>query len=78
MCCFEQILEVAPNKTTAVQSLTSILTNHPSKMNKTYWALLVSKDEFISNILLLTPTHRHTSVCWPAKTYQLCLMFDVV
>ena len=55
-CCF---------KTAAVQLLTSYLTNHPSKTNKTCWALLVSKDD----ILLWTPKHEQTSVDWLAKTY---------
>ena len=33
-----------------------------------------SMDELIWNFLLWTPTHEHTSVGWPAKTYiyQLC------
>ena len=36
---------------------------------------LWSKDEFISNALLWTTTHGHTSVSQPAKTYihQLCM-----
>ena len=34
-CCFEQILEEAPYKTTAIQQLAYHLTNHSSKMNKT-------------------------------------------
>ena len=33
--CFEQILGVTPNKTAAVWPLTSFLTNHLSKINKT-------------------------------------------
>ena len=37
---FEQILEAAPHKTAVVQPLTSYLINHPSKTNKTWWALL--------------------------------------
>ena len=37
--CFEQILEAIPNKTAAVQPLTSHLKNHPSKTNKTSRAL---------------------------------------
>ena len=33
-----------------------------------------SKNKFISNVLQWTPTHGHTSVGWPIKTYihQLC------
>ena len=37
-CCFEQIVEAALYKTAAVQLCSSHFTNHPSKMNKTYWA----------------------------------------
>ena len=40
VCCFEPIPEAAPHKTAVVWPLTSHHTNHPSKMNKTYWALL--------------------------------------
>ena len=36
MCCFKQILEATLDKTEAVWPLTSYLTNHLSKMNKTY------------------------------------------
>ena len=38
--CFEQIPEAAPNKVAVVWPLTSCLTNHQSKINKTGWALL--------------------------------------
>ena len=71
-CCFEQILEAASYKTATVQPLTSHLTNHPSKTSKTYcWK---SKHGLISNDLLFTFTHAHTSVDWAANTYsnQLC------
>ena len=36
----EQILEVTPNETTAIQPLTTHLKNHWSQLNKTYEALL--------------------------------------
>ena len=39
-CYLEQILEAAPYKTAAVRPLTTYLTNHPSKTNKTWRALL--------------------------------------
>ena len=39
--CFEQIPEAATYKTVALQPLTSHFTNHPSKMNKTCWTLLL-------------------------------------
>ena len=35
VCCFEQILEATPNKTAVVWTLTSHLTDNPSKTNKT-------------------------------------------
>ena len=58
-------------QTADVCLLTSYLTNHPSKMNKTCWR---SKNKLIIDILLWTPTHGHTSVGHPEKTniYQLC------
>ena len=70
-CCFKQILEAAHNKTSAVEPLTSHLTNHPDKQ---VWCCRRSKDEFISDVLLWTTTHGHTSVNWSASTYihQLC------
>ena len=37
--CFEQILEVAPDKTIAVQPLISHLTDYPCKKSKTFWTL---------------------------------------
>ena len=41
MCCFEQNLEAMTHRTAAVKPLTSHLTNHPSKTNKTYRVQLV-------------------------------------
>ena len=38
--CFKQILESTPYKTATLGQLTSDFTNHPSQMNKTFWALL--------------------------------------
>ena len=61
----EQILEAAHHKTTAVQSLTSHLKNHPKHVGH-FWR---SKDEFISDIFLLFSTHGHASVGQSAKTY---------
>ena len=66
VCRFEQILERAPNNIAAVQPLTSHLTNYPRKTNKTGCR---SKDKLTSDILLWTPTHGHTNVSRPAKTY---------
>ena len=67
-CCmlFKQILEAASHKKATVWPLTSLLTNHPTKMTKTCWR---SKDKLISDILQWTPTHGHTSVGQPTKTY---------
>ena len=45
MYSFEQILEVAPYKTTAIRLPPSYLTNDPIKTSKTCWELLRSKDE---------------------------------
>ena len=69
-CCFKQILEATPYKSTAVQPFTSHLTNH-SRHAGHCWR---SKDEFISNVFLWTPTHGHTSIGQPVKSYihQLC------
>ena len=39
-CCFEQILEATTHKTADALPLTSYLTNHQSKTNKTWGALL--------------------------------------
>ena len=40
-CCFEQILEAAPNKTVAVRPLTSLFISHPNKTRKICWLLPV-------------------------------------
>ena len=73
-CYFEQILEAEPHKTVFVQSLIYHLTNHPSKMNKTYWVLLEKQRQTHKRCFLWTPTHGRTSVGWPAEIYihQLC------
>ena len=67
-CCFEQILEVTIYKTIVVQPLTSHLTNHPSKMNKTYRK---NKEKLINIVLLWAPTHGPTIVGQSAKTFHL-------
>ena len=55
----EQILEATPDETTAIRLLPSHLPNYPNKTNKTCGILLKKKkkDEFISDILLSSPTH---------------------
>ena len=56
----------------AVQPLTAHLRNHPSKTNTTYWWR--SKNELISDVLLLSPTHGLDSIGRPARAYlhKLC------
>ena len=58
-----------PHKVVTLQSLTSRLTNHPSKTSKTYWALREKQGQLISNILLWSPTHGYTHVGWSPKSY---------
>ena len=72
MCYFEQILEATPHKTAAVWSLTSHLTNHPSKTNKT-WETLLEKQKW-THEQHWPPTHGCASDDQPAKIYihQLC------
>ena len=67
MCLFLESQESAPQKNVLPQ-------NYQSKTKKTCWALLESKDQLISYILLWTSSHGHTCVGWPAKIYiyQLC------
>ena len=43
MWCFEQIQEATSHKTASARPLSSHLTNHPSKMNKTCWPQLEKK-----------------------------------
>ena len=75
ICYFERILEAAPHKTAAVQPLTSCLANHSSKTKKHAGSCWRSKDKYISNILLRTPTHGHTGLGQAARIYlyQLCV-----
>ena len=65
---FQHILEASPSKTATVRSLTSHLTNDPSKTIKIYWTL-VRKDKLLSDVLLWTPTCEHTNVSRSAKLY---------
>ena len=50
-CCFEQVLEVARDKTAAVRPLASHLANHPSRTNKTC-RYLRNKDGRMGSVLL--------------------------
>ena len=69
ICCFEQILEVTLKKIAVVRILTSHLVNHIRKANKTRLPFLEKYDELIINIFKWIPTHGHTSVGRPTKTY---------
>ena len=68
-CCFEQIFEAAFSKTAIVRPLTSNLTNHTSKTNKTYPGG-EPENELVSDIFLWSLTYGLSSVGWPAKTYM--------
>ena len=62
--CLEQIVEATPNKRAVVPPLDSQITNDLNNCWK-------SKDEFISDMLLWTPTHGCARVGQPAKTSAL-------
>ena len=70
-CCFEQILEATPNKTAAVQPLTSHLKGHSRHVGH----CCRIKDKLISNILQWIPTYGHASDSQQARTHlhQLCV-----
>ena len=74
MCCFDHILEAAPHKTAAVQWFTSHFTNPPIRWTIREGHSWKSKDELISDVLIWTPTHGHTSFDTPTRFYihQLC------
>ena len=57
-CCFKQILETSPYKTTVVQPLTAHHSNHLSKMSKIGWW---NKNKLVSGI------HLWTHQCWPTR-----------
>ena len=70
--CFEQILEAAAFETASVQSLISqTMQIRWARHGGLCWR---SKDEPISEILLWTLTHEHTSVgqLWKSCIHQLC------
>ena len=71
---FEEILKATHYKTTAETSLTSHLTNHPSKTNKKCWAQL-EKQGWAHEWLSSVDSHTRTHKCWStSKIYihQLC------
>ena len=65
--------EVAPSKTAAVRPLISHLINQPRRRGYARLYCWI-RDELMSDVLLQTTTHRHTSVGRQAKTNirQLC------
>ena len=56
-CSFKQILEAAPYKTATVRPLTS----HQATI------------QLRTNVFWYIPTHGHSSIGWPAKTYKSSL-----
>ena len=72
---FEKIQEAAYHKTAAEQPLPSHLTNHSrrSRLAENYRR---SQDQFISDVLLWTPTHGQTSVIRSERTYTYQLSAD--
>ena len=74
VCYFEKNPGSSTQRNNSCKAISPHLTNHPSKTNKSCWSPM-RKNKLISNIPLWTPTHRHTSVDWIAKTYihQLCV-----
>ena len=66
MCYSEQILEETTHKTAAVQPLTSHLTNHSNKTNKTCEALLEKSGRTRER---RSPTDERTTNSQPERTY---------
>ena len=66
VCFFEQILEAVPYKTAVVQSLTSHLSNHPNKTNKTCWALLEKLEQIYKHYSLMD-SYTWTHECWSTR-----------
>ena len=65
--CFEWILEAAAYKAPAARQLTSSLTAIQVRWVRHAGHCWWSKDELISDILLWTPIHGHTSADQPAN-----------
>ena len=68
MCCFEQILDLAPHKTEIIQLL---LFSQTSKSDE---QVMMSTSGDLSGIIPWTPTQGQTSVSWAVKAYihQFC------
>ena len=74
ICCFEQVLGASLSKQQLYDHLppiSQIIQVKQTRHAGHYW---ICKDELISNVLFLIPTHGQASVGWPAKTdiHQLC------
>ena len=69
--CFEQILKQHPTKQQLYSYLLPIAQTFQVRWTRHAWR---SKDEFMSKVLLWTPTHISPCVGQPAKTYihQFC------
>ena len=67
LCCFEEILEAAPNKTPVVQPFNSHLPNHSRKASKTCWSLQEKEGKTHKKLspmdtsVLLTSKNLHSS-----------------
>ena len=73
---FEQVMEAAHHKAAAVRPSTA---HHKTmKVRRTRHAehCWRSRDELISDVLLLTPLHGRATAGWPARTYILQLCAD--
>ena len=68
---FEQIIEQHPTTQQLNDHLPPISQIIQVRPAKDAWYCSRSKDKLVSNILLWTPTHGHTCVCQPAKSYQI-------
>ena len=64
-CYFEQILEAALHKATALWPLTFHHTNHPRKVRKTCWALLEKKEQ--TQKWYSMDFYLWTHQCWPTN-----------
>ena len=67
--CSGQIQEAAPHKTVVLRPLLPIWQTIKVRRTRRSRHCYRSKDEQISDIFMLTSTHGHTNIGWPAKTY---------
>ena len=77
-CCFGQIMEATPHKTTAIRQLTSYLTNHSRKTKKTCRVLLEKQIRNFKHRSSMEPLHIDEPLIWPTRTYiSFVLTLDV-